>query len=476
MTVPLVLLNQVDPVRCDWLVPGMLRDKVQALMKSLPQRLRRHLVPLPEQAQAFVARWADHAGERPLIAALIDDIAEMHGVRAQPTDFRIETLPAHLLMNFRLLGEHGVRLAMGRNIAQIKAEHGDRAQGAFRQALDSLGLAATTSSRSPDQSPSTGPVRTSRQGGSSRATTASEAVIASEAAASRGLLRAGQRYTDWQFGALPELMELEQRVDGRVQMLIGYPALIDKLDCVEVAVFDEPERAVREHRAGLIRLFALALREPLKFFDRNIADFQRLALQFASFGSGDDLRRDLMAAVIERACLGDPLPCDADSFKGRVQEARPRLALIGQELVRTVSEVLAEHAQLHRKWPTLKAHPGALADIEAQLQSLLGRRFIATTPWAQLRHLPRYVKALAMRIDKLREDAARDARLQAEITPLVLNLRRAQQQRRGLEDARLEEFRWMLEELRVSLFAQTLRTPMPVSVKRLQKAWEALRG
>ena len=498
LTVPLVLLNQVDPIRCEWLVPGMLRDKVQSLMKSLPQRLRRHLVPLPEQAQAFVARWSDRMGERPLIAALIDDMAQTHGVRAQATDFRIETVPPHLLMNFRLLGEHGVRLGMGRNLAQIKAEHGDRAQGAFRQALSSLGIAATLPGQVSERSGSiardesaaagtpgvgatglagaAGAAAGAGAGASGGIRAAAGAVAAGAQAARPGLVRAGQRYTDWQFATLPELMELEQRIDGRMQILIGYPALIDKLDSVELAVFDEPERAVREHRAGLIRLFVLALREPLKFFERNIADFQRLALQFASFGSGEDLRRDLTAALIERACLADPLPCDADSFKSRVQEARPRLSLIGQELVRTVSEILNEHAQLQRKWPALRAHPAALTDIETQLQGLLGKRFIAMTPWAQLRHLPRYVKAVAMRIDKLRGDSVRDARLQAEMAPLVLNLRRLLQQRRGLDDARLEEFRWMLEELRVSLFAQTLRTPMPVSVKRLQKAWDALRA
>jgi ATP-dependent helicase HrpA len=461
--IPVVLLNQVDPVRCEWLVPGMLRDKVQALVKSLPPRIRRVAVPIPEYAEAFVSVSSDKLGEMPLAQAILADLAERLGVRAQLTDFRVESVPAHLFMRFVVTDTHGARLGAGRNLAQLKSEFGDRAQGAFRQALSALGLQATPGPVEPKLARAQPPA----------------SVTAPERPAGAGsaqvLPLAGERHTDWSFGALPEILELEQRIDGRRQTLIGYPALIDRTDAVELAVFDDADEAAREHRRGLVRLFRIALREPLRFFERNINDFQRMSLQFAAFGSADDLKSDLVSALIARACLTEPPPADEATFRARIDTARPRLTLIGQELARVAAEVLAEHSALARKLGQARAWPAAADDMATQLAALLPKRFIVQTPWEQLRHLPRYLRAVALRIDKLREDPARDARLMAELAPLVVNFRRTLTQRKGAVDPRLEEFRWMLEELRVSLYAQTLRTPMPVSVKRLQKAWEAIR-
>ncbi len=465
LRIPVVLLNQVDPVRCEWLVPGMLRDKVQALVKSLPPKIRRVAVPIPEYADAFVGRIAERVGEAPLAQAILADLAECFGARAQLTDFRIESVPTHLFMRFVVTDAHGARLGAGRNLAQLKSEFGDRAQGAFRQALSALGLRGV--------SPPAEDTRSSGRSSGGAPAGVSDAVPAGATATALPL--AGERHTDWRFGALPEILELEQRIGGQRQTLIGYPALVDRTDAVELAVFDDADEAAREHRRGLVRLFRIALREPLRFFERNIGDFQKMSLQFASFGSADDLKGDLVSALISRACLTEPLPADEAAFRARVEAARPRLTLIGQELARVTAEVLTEHSALARKLGQARAWPGAADDIQAQLAALLPKRFIVQTSWEQLRHLPRYLRAIALRIDKLREDSARDAKLMAELAPLITNFRRALIQRKGAVDSRLEEFRWMLEELRVSLFAQTLRTPMPVSVKRLQKAWEAIR-
>jgi len=486
--VPVVLLNQVDPVRCEWLVSGMLRDKVQALVKSLPPKIRRVAVPIPDYAEAFVHRMGERVGESPLAQAILMDLAETFSVRAQLTDFRIESVPAHLFMRFVVTDAHGARLGAGRNLALLKSEFGDRAQGAFRQALSALGLSA--SGQGPAESPgktTPGPAGQAARlgrgtpgpqgagGSGSERGAATDAPPDARHPAVPSLPLAGERHTDWRFGALPEILELEQRIDGRRQTLIGYPALVDRSDSVELAVFDDADEAAREHRRGLIRLFRIALREPLRFFERNIGDFQKMSLQFASFGSAEDLKNDLVSALIVRACLAEPLPADEAGFRARLETSRPRLTLIGQELARVTAEVLAEHSALVRKLTQARAWPSASDDVQSQLAGLFLKRFIVQTPWEQLRHLPRYLRAAAMRLDKLREDPARDARLMAEISPLLLNFRRAVSQRKGAADARLEEFRWMIEELRVSMFAQTLRTPMPVSVKRLQKAWEAIR-
>ncbi len=484
MTVPLWALSQVDAQRCEWLVPGMLRDKVTALLKSLPQRLRRHLVPLPETVDAFCEAWRERAGERALVDALIETLREQHGVRVAASDFRPEAVPPHLHLNFKLVDEHGGFVAASRHLAQLRAEHGQRAQGAFQQALSSVaarlsGADAAPPPAAPPRAAAVSPdagasVPPHDSGAHTDGGTGARSAAASDADAAATARLAGSRFVDWRFGRLPEIMELQQPGRGPRATLIGYPALVDAGDAVELQVYDEPAHAAREHRAGLRRLFALALAEPLRFHARHIPDAQRLSLLYLPFGGTDDLKTDLVAAVIERTCLQPPLPDDEATFRERVAQARPRLNLVGQELARLAAEILAEHQQVVRKLAASRIHAQAVADIEQQLQALLPPHFLARTPPERLAHFPRYLRAITLRLEKLRADPARDAQKTAEIAPLQQSLRRALAQRRGEPDPRLDEFRWLLEELRVSLYAQELRTPTPVSVKRLHKAWQAL--
>ncbi len=457
LSIPVYALNQVDAQRCEWLVPGMLADKVAALLKSLPQKHRRHLLPLDAWAAGCVARVQPHSAgaggapesERALLDALIDDLREHAGLRIAHADFRPEALAPHLSMNFRVVDEHGRFLGMSRNLAQLRADHGVRAQTSFQSALQNLSATRVDA-----------PAPHRRQ-------------AATESPAAQPLRSAGQRFTDWGFGELPELMELQGVGASGRDTLIGYPALCDCGDSVEVQVFDDPEAARLAHRTGLRRLFALALREPLRYFEKNVPDGQRLAMLYLPFGTADELRQDLVEAVLDRACLADPLPADRDGFEARVAQARPRLTLIGQELARAVAAILGEHAALVRKLAASRSFAPAVADIERQVGALLGKRFVSRTDPERLGHLSRYLKAAWLRLDKLRTDPARDAQRMAEMAPLLQNLERARAALKGRRDPRLEEFRWLLEELRVSLFAQELRTPTPVSVKRLQRVWES---
>ena len=463
LAVPLYALNQVDAVRAEWLVPGMLEDKVAALLKSLPQKYRRHLLPLDAWAAGFAARHpADgESASRPLIEVLVRDLADEASVRVQPTDFKLETLAPHLSMNFRVVDEHGRFLGMSRHLAQLRAQHGAVAQTSFRAALDRLGLKGA---EGPD---AVSPRPTSASPDARSAGTDPEAAPSPS-------LKAGERHTDWSFGKLPELLELRVGPGGR-DALVGYPALVDQGDAVEVQVFDEPGAASEQHRAGLARLFAIALREPLRYFEKHIPEAHRLSMLYVALGTAEDLRRELVATMLERACLAEPLPADRESFQRRLAEARPRLTPIGQELARTALAILAEHAAVAKKLSAAKAFATPHADIERQLAGLLPARFLTRTPPEQLGQLPRYLKAVSLRLDKLRADPARDAHKMAEMAPLIQNLSRAHAALKGRQDPRLEEFRWLLEELRVSLFAQELRTPMPVSVKRMQRVWETIR-
>ena len=228
------------------------------------------------------------------------------------------------------------------------------------------------------------------------------------------------------------------------------------------------------HRAGLRRLVALQIREPLKYLEKNIPDLQKMAVAFMSLGTAEELRDQIIDVALDRAFLADPLPTDEFSFKARIEEGRTRLNLIAQEVARLAGTVLVEYQAALRKLKDSRAPKEVAEDIQAQLQRLCGKRFVLQTPWAQLQHYPRYLKGITLRLDKLRADAARDAKWMADYRPLEQRWQRRLSELKGSSDARMEDFRWQLEELRVSLFAQELRTPQPVSVKRLEKVWTQL--
>ena len=445
VNVPIFALNQVSDERCEWLVPGMLAAKVTALLKSLHQKPRARLTPLPEFVAEFIALNAFARGG--LLDVLLKAVKERSQLAVQRNDFKLEQLPAHLFMNFRVVDEHGRQLGQGRQLAALKAELGGQARSAF-QALAALKLPA--SAPTPPQ-----PERGIR------------AEIVKPTAPARD---ASQRYTDWTFGELPELLEV--RKGG--QTLIGFPALIDRGTAVEIEVFDEPEVAAARHRAGLRRLVALQLKEPLKFLEKNIPDLQRMSALFMGLGTSEDLRDQVIAVALDRAFLADPLPTDPLSFKKRLEEGRSRLNLIAQEVARAAHLALQEFATASRKLKDSRPPKDVADDIGAQLQRLVSKRFALDTPWGQLQHLPRYLKAVTARLDKQRADPARDAKLLAEFKPLEQRLGRRVAELKGVRDGRVEDFRWQLEELRVSLFAQELRTPQPVSVKRLQKVWDQI--
>ena len=432
LTVPLYALNLVNEARCEWLVPGMLKEKAQALLKSLPQKLRRHCVPLPDYAGAFCERCMETAQDLPLLDALRQDLREQRQLQVLATDFKLETLPVHLFMNFKLVDEHGRQLAMERSLAKLRAEFGGNARSQFQEQFQEQFQATAV------QTDSTA-------------------------------------LTTWSFGELPEILEL-RRADVSA---VGYPALVDEQTHCRLEVFDDPQQAAQHHRAGLSRLFALQWREQLKHLEKNIPSLTQMAMQLMPLAGkqspSEEVKSQIVALALVRACLTEPLPVNEAQFKTRCEEAKARLGLLVNEVARLMAAILNEYSAVQKKLPQAKPHAAAYADMQTQLQALLPRQFLLQHPWAQLSHLPRYLKAVVARIDKLRSDPARDSLQLAQLQPLLMNYQRKYTSLKGVHDERLVEFRWLLEELRVSLFAQELRTPMPVSVKRLQKSWEAMR-
>ena len=458
VTVPIYALNQISDERCEWLVPGMLEAKVLALVKSLHQRPRSRLVPLPEFAAEFCELQPFAQGA--LMDALLKAVRERTQLAVQRNDFKLDQLAPHLFMNFRVVDEHGRQLGMGRHLGTLKSELGSQARSAF-QALAALKLGATSAA---DGNFTEGAPAQHDAGAQAGADAHSARLPMARPVADTA------SYTTWAFGELPELMEI--RKAG--QTLIGFPALIDRGTHVEIEVFDEPDLAAAKHRGGLRRLVSLSIKEPLKYLEKNIPDLQKMAVAYMPLGALEELRGQIIDVALERAFLVDPLPTNEQAFKARVEEGRSRLNLIAQEVARLAGTVLADYAAATRKLKDSKPPKDVAEDIQSQLQRLCGKRFVATTPWVQLQHLPRYLKAITLRLDKLRSDPSRDALRLAELRPLEQRYVRKLAELKGMTDPRLTEYRWLLEELRVSLFAQELRTPQPVSAKRLDKVWAQL--
>ncbi|HEX6321693.1 MAG TPA: DUF3418 domain-containing protein, partial [Burkholderiales bacterium] len=408
LSVPLALLNQVPAARSEWLVPGLLKEKVRAMAKSLPQRLRHKLGSLDDFAEDFSNR--EKPADVPLAAALARFIRNELHLEVPVDAFRADSAPPHLHMNFRVVDDHGRQLGMGRNLAELKREFSSGTEAVLQEGLS------------------------------------------------------GEKHTGWTMGDLGELMELERA--GRT--LIGYPALVDEGDGVTLQVFDSPEKARELHRAGVRRLLAIAFRDRIRDLERDLAKDMALG----------PLKAEVVVAALERTFLAESLPMMQAQFARRVEEGRSRFNLIAQEIARAARGIVAEQAALAKKLSLMeKGFPGPVADIRQQLARLLAPGWLARTPWERLQHLPRYLKAASLRLEKLRADPGRDARLAAEVAGLEQPYRRELQSkaRMGSHSAELAQFGWLLEELRVSLFAQELKTPVPVSPKRLAKLWDTLR-
>jgi ATP-dependent helicase HrpA len=453
LVVPLTQLNQVDGRRCEWLVPGMCEEKILLLLKSLPQKLRRHCVPLPDYAKSFLDRQLDEKqfGVGDFLDSLISDIRKERGLEIKRTDFRPESLPLHSSMNFRLIDEHGRQLEVERNLVRLRAEYGETARSAFQAIAQET--AQVEFGLEPSKTVSTQPnekARSVEQGG----------------------------YRSWEFGELPETLEIQK---GN-KTLFGYPALVDREDHCDLEVFDDLLEARKQHQLGLRRLFALSNKDTLKALQKQLPGIRELGLLFINIGSVDGLIEEILNLALERAFMSEPLPVNAEQFTERLQAGKPRLALIAQEVSRHALNALQAHADLQKKMASAKASSTtAYADMQTQMQALIFPKFVAQIPYGQLVHLPRYLKAIAMRIDKLRSNPSRDAQCQKDWESVARPWQKLLQGSKGsasyamTEDQALQDFRWQLEELRVALYAQELKTPSPMSLKRLEKVLASLR-
>jgi ATP-dependent helicase HrpA len=411
MNVPLALLNQLDEAAIDWLVPGMVRDKVAWTMKALPKRVRTVLVPVPEHVTAFLERV--QPGKRSIRTEVLEYVSRAAGERVDDTVWSKEEPPLHLTMNLRVVDDAKRELAMGRDLAQLRKQLGEAA---------SLTLAKSKP----------------------------------------GLEREG--ITAWDFGDLPQ--EVSFRRDN--QSLTGYPALVDEGTSLAIRLFDAKDKSIDAHRAGVKRLLALDLKEQVRQLERGPSGFTQAALRLQSVAPADKLREDFVAAVVDRAFIGeDEPPRTPKAFEEQKKRAKARLPAVSEGASRHLAAIAEAHQALTQSIAQSASLGRIVHEVKSWRDRLVYPGFLARTPWERLEDLPRYLKGYGLRLTKFRANPERDAKHAGNLAGLW-----SQYEERKKRDAKLEEFRWLIEELRVSLFAQELRTPFPVSAKRLQKFWD----
>ena len=422
LTLPLTVLNRISPAALEWLVPGMIREKIQLQIKALPKQIRRICVPVPEFITQFLSQNPDR--NAPILPQLAQAIAKTAGdirilEQINQDEWAAFRLPEHCYFNLRIIDDGGQELAMGRDLIQIQQQLGKAAATTFRDNTQEFER---------------------------------------------------DNVTAWDIGTLPESIKFAR---GK-QQLTGYLGLQKEKDGrIALRLFDTSAAAEQAHRLGVIELMKLQLKEQVKDLNKGIQGFTQAAMLLKHINA-DTLRDDLTQAVCDRAFIGeDELPRNEKAFKEQIKRARSRLPAVKEALSRYLQETAAAYAELNGK---LGKHP--LTHLMRQrLQTLLAAGFATRTPWAQWPRLPIYLKAMTLRLEKYSGNPARDAAREADIQELEQMWQEKTdglvKQGQPISDD-LAAFKWMIEELRVSLFAQELKTPYPVSVKRLLKVWEGL--
>ncbi|MGB7815608.1 MAG: ATP-dependent RNA helicase HrpA [Methylotenera sp.] len=422
-TIPLALLNQLNPVQTEWLVPGMLREKLTYLIKALPKTFRRVCVPVPEFVTGFLES-TDHHFSNPLLETLATYVQHKTTLKISKEDWNLSDIPPHHFMNFSVVDDAGRELAMGRGWNLLKKQLGSAAQLTFRNT-------------SPD------------------------------------IEKTGLK--QWDFGDLPQTLSFER--DGL--KVTGYPALEDADDSISVKLFDTEREAILNHRKGVCRLMRFELKEQMKQLEKSLPNFNQYALSLRNIMSPDDLREDMICAIADRAFIGeDELPRTNADFMKLKARARIRLPAVTEAIARQAQAIATEYQLLITQQSKMPATVNRLKrDLEQQVSQLVYKNCFCQTPWEQLQHIPRYLKALRLRIEKQPANPERDGKNAASVG---LIWQKWQDKINALNSAHLDipqdlkDFRWLIEELRVSLFAQELRTPFPVSIKRLEKTWQEI--
>jgi len=424
---PLAMLNALPTARCEWLVPGLLGEKVAELIRGLPKPLRRNFVPAPDFARAFIE--AESPRDESLVKVLAAFLKRTTGVEIAATEFAAVELPAHFSMRYRLHegdDSKGRTLATSRNLAALRREWEGQAREAFSRKTD---------------------IELTRED-----------------------------VTSWDFEEIPARVHS----DGG---LMAFPALVDLGETVALRVFERSDEASQAHRQGVVRLLRNALASDAKQARRRLPVGNALALKYAPLGSVDRLREDLLEGGFDDLLQRHDLDVrTAGAFESLHAQCSRELFAAGVERLKLAEPIIEAQAEL-KPWlqpPLLGFAKASYDDMHEQLDSLLSVGFLHELSLARLAHFPRYLKAMRLRAERLQQDPTKDQQRLLQVLPYWREYLKHRTERgastekgtstAGASDANLAELRWLIEEWRVSLFAQELKTAEPVSAKRLAKA------
>lgn len=430
LVVPVALINQVSETEGDWLVPGLLKDKLIALLKSLPKQYRRQLVPIPDTVDRLMQRLSP--ADVPMIQLLGAELKRMSGVHIPEDQWNESVLDKHLRMNYKIVDAEGKQLASGKNLHELQQRFAGQAEQQFQQM----------------------PVQTMDKTGCK----------------------------DWDFGEIPETQKIEQ---AGISM-VGFPSLVDEGETVGLKVMDSKPTAWLSHRKGLLRLFKLKLSKEVRYLKKNLPGLDRMRLQYSKVPAQNaakkmatDLQDVLVDWTLSQVFLsGDDIIRTEQVFNQKLEAGRQQIMTVANESCQRLGEILEQYQQLRKALSQVKQinWMASVSDMKQQLDRLVYQGFLENMTEQRFRDYLRYLKALQLRLDKLVHAPGRDQQLMREMSKQQERWQERQQiaDKKGRVDDRLEEIRWMLEELRISLFAQEVKTAFPISVKRIEKRWKEL--
>ncbi|GAB4262103.1 MAG: ATP-dependent RNA helicase HrpA [Methylomicrobium sp.] len=420
--IPVHQLNQIGMPPFEWLVPGMLEEKIIALIKTLPKQLRKHFVPVPQTAKQCLEIEPDFKGS--LYEWLGTRLRKLTGEAIPLNEWRPELLPEHLKMNFRIVDEHGKLLDYGRDLKKLQDKYAVEAGDSFdKKAADELNF--------------TGCIQ-------------------------------------WAFDDLPETYEFIH--EG--QSFIGFPAIVDEGESVGVKIVDTRDKAERLHRAGLTRLFQLYLKKEKTYLAKNMPQSPTAELfvnqlpvhPLLKDHAGVSYKEDLLYAIFLELFVGECEIRTQHAFEQSIRAHKSELVSFANEVSKLVIDIVERTVAIKNRLSRLQQDNATVLDIQEQLSLMIFSGFIRQTPLVQLKHLPRYLKAIDYRLDKIVSDAPKIPLVQRYCIRYWKDV--ANRAKKSVVLPEHEAFRWMLEEFRVSVFAQQLKTPYPISEKRIEKAWD----
>ncbi|EGR4227294.1 ATP-dependent RNA helicase HrpA [Vibrio cholerae] len=420
--IPLPILNQVEPHGFDWQIPGLRHELVVSLIKSLPKTLRKNFVPAPNYADAFLARVTPF--EMPLLDAMEKELRRMTGVTVLREDWKLDQLPAHLKITYRAVDHRNRKLNESCDLHELKESLKEKVQETLSQ-------------------------------------------VADDDIEQRDL-------HTWSFGELPKVYQ-QKRGGFEVR---AYPALVDKKDSVEIKLFETEQEQLSAMRAGQRRLILLNVPSPIKYLHANLPNKSKLGLYFNPYGKVLDLIDDCIACGVDKLIEErGGMVWEPQAFEALKEHVRAELGDTVVEIAKQVETILTTAYNINKR---LKGKVDftmafALSDVKAQIEGLIFSGFATECGWKRLPDILRYMRAIERRMEKLPVDPNKDRLHMLKIESVANKYKELLNKiPKGMAiPDNVREIRWMLEELRVSYFAQQLGTPYPVSDKRIINAIEA---